>query len=377
MGRTQRQASGILEQRHKSWPNLCPDPVCWVHHLAMHAQVCWNSAKVQLNSGILERRHKNWPKALDHFQLARTLEPGYCEPDYWVGATMINAGMDVDTGLKVCCMPGARAVSRQPLQQSTDARGRPAHCLQEQRLSCAHHRADTGAGLAELQQAQTAVVSSGAMHDRGDSCCAGAGKGCGLQVCGSGCSNCAPSGVLLALLQADGNAPGCNGHGSSPYACELHMGLEAAMMAVQCMVTAGTCLLQRAQLHQALPCIQLQLAKTLQLCYCTEHCRTCCSSCGWLRHAPMRHHQAITALQAFQQLQAAARPDDPRVRQRWARLLLKPGLKKLADACELLLLAGTSQLKAQGQQARPGWPSIEGKLALWWSDLIVSDPNRA
>ena len=56
---------------------------------------------MQLNSGILERRHQNWPKALRHFQLARELEPSYCEPDYWVGATMINAGVDVDAGLKV------------------------------------------------------------------------------------------------------------------------------------------------------------------------------------------------------------------------------------------------------------------------------------
>ena len=68
------------------------------------------------------------------------------------------------------------------------------------------------------------------------------------------------------------------------------------------------------------------------------------------------------ALQAFQQLQQASRPDDPRVRQRWAALLLRPGLGKLGDACELLVQAAAAQLKAQGTQQRPGWPSVAGKL---------------
>ena len=64
-------------------------------------QVCWRSAKVQLNSGILERRRQNWPKALQHFRNARNFEPSYCEPDYWVGATMLNAGHSMDDSLKV------------------------------------------------------------------------------------------------------------------------------------------------------------------------------------------------------------------------------------------------------------------------------------
>ncbi|GAX82143.1 hypothetical protein CEUSTIGMA_g9571.t1 [Chlamydomonas eustigma] len=58
-------------------------------------KVCWNSAKVQLNSGILERRRLDMPRALQHFNLARTIEPGYCEPDYWMGLTHINMGNTV------------------------------------------------------------------------------------------------------------------------------------------------------------------------------------------------------------------------------------------------------------------------------------------
>ena len=104
---------GILEGRHTvlaqslgaNLGQTCRLLLCMQLRLTMHAQVCWNSAKVQLNSGILERRHKHWPKAPHHSPLPRTLEPGYCEPDYWVGATMINAGMDVDAGLKVCPPP--------------------------------------------------------------------------------------------------------------------------------------------------------------------------------------------------------------------------------------------------------------------------------
>ena len=56
---------------------------------------------MQLNSGILERRRQNWPKALQHFENARKFEPSYCEPDYWVGATMLNAGHSMDDSLKV------------------------------------------------------------------------------------------------------------------------------------------------------------------------------------------------------------------------------------------------------------------------------------
>ena len=65
-------------------------------------------------------------------------------------------------------------------------------------------------------------------------------------------------------------------------------------------------------------------------------------------------------MQAFQQLQAAARPEDPRVRQRWAQLQLRPGVGKLVEACELLLQASAAMLKAGAVQPRPGWPSISG-----------------
>lgn len=51
---------------------------------------------MQLNSGILERRRQNLAAALDHFKLAKQLEPGYCEPDYWIGLTLINMGETPD-----------------------------------------------------------------------------------------------------------------------------------------------------------------------------------------------------------------------------------------------------------------------------------------
>ena len=55
-------------------------------------QVCWRSAKVQLNSGILERRYHNWDQAIQHFRLAAEADPTYCEPDYHMGVTMITGG---------------------------------------------------------------------------------------------------------------------------------------------------------------------------------------------------------------------------------------------------------------------------------------------
>lgn len=57
------------------------------------AQVCGLSAKVQLNSGILERRYKRWDAAIKRFQLAKEIDETYCEPDYHLGATMVQAGM--------------------------------------------------------------------------------------------------------------------------------------------------------------------------------------------------------------------------------------------------------------------------------------------
>ena len=55
-------------------------------------QVCWRSAKVQLNSGILERRSQNWDQAMEHFRLAAEADPTNCEPDYHMGVTMITGG---------------------------------------------------------------------------------------------------------------------------------------------------------------------------------------------------------------------------------------------------------------------------------------------
>ena len=54
----------------------------------------------------------------------------------------------------------------------------------------------------------------------------------------------------------------------------------------------------------------------------------------------------MLCVQAFQQLQQAAPPGDPRVRQRWAKLLLRPALDRVPEACELLLTAGLGLLKA-------------------------------
>ena len=64
-------------------------------------QVCINSGKVRLNSGILERRHSKWDKALHHFRMARQIDDTYCEPDYWIGATLLQQGTNMDLGLQV------------------------------------------------------------------------------------------------------------------------------------------------------------------------------------------------------------------------------------------------------------------------------------
>eukprot|EP00232_Nephroselmis_pyriformis_P017058 CAMPEP_0182888364 /NCGR_PEP_ID=MMETSP0034_2-20130328/21385_1 /TAXON_ID=156128 /ORGANISM="Nephroselmis pyriformis, Strain CCMP717" /LENGTH=484 /DNA_ID=CAMNT_0025021791 /DNA_START=20 /DNA_END=1474 /DNA_ORIENTATION=- len=64
-------------------------------------KVCHNSAKVQLNMGILERRRMNFGKALQRFRRAQEIEPGYCEPTYWIGLTLINKGSDVPAGINV------------------------------------------------------------------------------------------------------------------------------------------------------------------------------------------------------------------------------------------------------------------------------------
>ncbi len=70
-------------------------------HLPGHVQVCPGSAKVQLNNGILERRHRHWEDALRHFRRAREIEPGYCEPSYWIGITLIATGKDTGLAIQV------------------------------------------------------------------------------------------------------------------------------------------------------------------------------------------------------------------------------------------------------------------------------------
>ena len=65
--------------------------------------MCWNSAKVQLNSGILQRRYQNWDAAIAHFERARTIDPTYCEPGYWIGLCLVNQGKHADRGVEVGC----------------------------------------------------------------------------------------------------------------------------------------------------------------------------------------------------------------------------------------------------------------------------------
>ena len=53
-------------------------------------RVCPDSAKVRLNNGILSRRSQDWPGALAHFRRAVEIEPGYCDPQYWIGLTLVR-----------------------------------------------------------------------------------------------------------------------------------------------------------------------------------------------------------------------------------------------------------------------------------------------
>eukprot|EP00026_Physarum_polycephalum_P002836 Phypoly_transcript_02845.p1 GENE.Phypoly_transcript_02845~~Phypoly_transcript_02845.p1 ORF type:complete len:801 (-),score=117.52 Phypoly_transcript_02845:36-2438(-) len=50
------------------------------------------SAKVWQNVGILHRRSQSWTQALEAFAHARSIEPNYCELDYWDGITYLNMG---------------------------------------------------------------------------------------------------------------------------------------------------------------------------------------------------------------------------------------------------------------------------------------------
>jgi hypothetical protein len=59
-------------------------------------RVCPDSAKVRLNNGIIARRYENWTGAIAHFSRAQEIEPGYCEPTYWIGITMVRRLCAVD-----------------------------------------------------------------------------------------------------------------------------------------------------------------------------------------------------------------------------------------------------------------------------------------
>ncbi|KAK9831331.1 hypothetical protein WJX81_003095 [Elliptochloris bilobata] len=59
-------------------------------------KVCPDSAKVRLNMGILERRYGRWAESLRHFERARMIEPGFCEPVYWHGLTLVNHGTQAE-----------------------------------------------------------------------------------------------------------------------------------------------------------------------------------------------------------------------------------------------------------------------------------------
>ena len=75
---------------------------------APHEEVCPDSAKVQLNMGILARRRRDYPLAATRFRRARAIEPGYCEPTYWLALTALNqAGVDM-VHVELVFLPMAR-----------------------------------------------------------------------------------------------------------------------------------------------------------------------------------------------------------------------------------------------------------------------------
>ena len=59
-------------------------------------ETCPDSAKVQLNLGILARRRREFSLAADRFRRARAIEPGFCEPTYWLAVTAVNQGRTVE-----------------------------------------------------------------------------------------------------------------------------------------------------------------------------------------------------------------------------------------------------------------------------------------
>ena len=78
-------------------------------------RVCPDSAKVRLNNGILARRYEDWTGAIAHFRRAEEIEPGYCEPTYWIGITKACAKR-----ARPSCSSAADALSLQVNQNKLD-----------------------------------------------------------------------------------------------------------------------------------------------------------------------------------------------------------------------------------------------------------------
>ncbi len=107
---------------------------------------------------ILERRRANLPAALDHFKLARLIEPGYCEPDYWVGITLINMGegegrrLQGESSSDLLCA----------IKRSFEHSGRTIEGLEEleKALSCKYVAADATKTLNTIYQVSKRVEAS-------------------------------------------------------------------------------------------------------------------------------------------------------------------------------------------------------------------------
>ena len=149
---------------------------------------------------------------------------------------------------------------------------------------------------------------------------AGAGKGGGLQICGCRCVQCAAPGVVL------GGGGGGGGEMSVTCTHGLFHRLQRSLPLIkQAWQTQGTWL---QALHTSAEAPQSWRA---------AHAATCLSAqvllwgrgsatLSWpCKHASPGRADEGVGLQAYSQLQQAARADDPRVRQRWAKLLLRAG----------------------------------------------------
>ncbi|KAF6265952.1 hypothetical protein COO60DRAFT_771390 [Scenedesmus sp. NREL 46B-D3] len=101
-------------------------------------QVCPNSAKVQQNSGVLQRRYSNFTAAMKHFKRAQKIEPGYCEPSYWIALTRINqgevlagvAGMKASLGCKYTAAEALQTLNRLYVMMHENTPGDPMPMLE-------------------------------------------------------------------------------------------------------------------------------------------------------------------------------------------------------------------------------------------------------